>query len=185
MANNTRIKINEHLLKLDIYKYAQNFSERVAVEASRSISNFAQTALTIYYGSYSPEIYVRTGQLANNSYFPFVQKVKNEYQGGIIIDTANVNYPEHGPNITTDEIVAWSWTQGFHGVYYGNKEYMYNGTKKRNLYETYGYGYIIGNPDIKPYDWIRKNVYNKKFIEEVAVSAKNFARKQRYNVLHF
>jgi hypothetical protein len=185
MANNTRIKINERLLKLDIYKYAQNFSERVAVEASRSISNFAQTAIAIYYGGYSPFNYIRTGQLANDSYSPFVKKVKNEYQGGIIIDTSNVNYPSHGPNVSTDEIVPWSWTQGFHGVYYGNKESMYNGTEKINLYNSYGHGYIMGKPDIKPYDWVRKNIYNKKFIEKMAISAKDFARKQTYNVLHF
>lgn len=182
MANNTRVKINEHLLKLDIYNYAQHFSKKVATEASRNISNFAQTAIAIYYGGYSPYNYIRTGQLANDSYYPFIQKVGTEYQGGIIIDTANVNYPEHGANVTTDEIVAWSWTQGFHGVYLGKRENIYEGTEKVKLN---GYGYIMGNPDIQPYAWVRKNIYNKKFIEKMATNAKNFARKQKYNILYF
>lgn len=167
MANNIIVKINEHLIISDLYTFARNFTTKTTELASYKINEFAKQAIAKYYGGYSPDFYVRTGQLRDNSFKPFIDSVGTHYRGGIEINTSWVDYLRHGSGVTTDEIVAWSWTQGYHGI------------------RTDTQKYIMGKPDIKPFQWVSAQVYDKKFKNAIIREASNFAKKSKYNILNF
>ena len=43
----------------------------------------------------------------------------------------------------------------------------------------------MGKPDIKPFQWVSAQVYDKKFKNAIIREASNFAKKGKYNILNF
>ena len=100
----------------DCEKYANTYVEAGATEACEKIVDFTKQAIAVFYGSYSPKIYDREGNIRDNSYEPILEISGESGKGGVRLSPDNMHeYWHHGKKGTTENIYTWVMHGGFHG----------------------------------------------------------------------
>ena len=113
------VKVNTKGLEEDILKYMKTFSEAYAKEGSKQITKKAKSCIEMFYSDYTPKYYVRTYDLKNNSYVPYLHNNGKAYYGGVRI-TADFMSPYYSGGImshayTEPITVAQLAWHGWHG----------------------------------------------------------------------
>lgn len=90
MADNIKISIDKGLLD-DLDKYAKAIAKECAVSVRDELYFTMQSAMAYFYGSYTPIVYKRTGNM-DNSYKKYYKNPHgNIYYGGVQIDPAFID----------------------------------------------------------------------------------------------
>lgn len=126
--------------------------QHAAKEIGEEIQDIYETAITKFYGSYSPRMYKRTYSLYEGAkgvggYGVFQKRIsKYNYDCGITVDPSNyssdpyVKDPPHGLEMTVENVFERSFAKGIHGFTSKERSKM-NADKRKG-----DYGYLKQAP---------------------------------------
>ena len=167
--------MNEKAITKDIEKFAKTCALTIIQEAAKSIKKFAYEQMVDYYDEYDPRIYVRTNQMKDSSYKPFIIITGTTYEGGVIINSSHTNHSrgkrKNGEEYTEEEVYDDVWIKGIHG------------------WEFVGYGdsahwrEINGLPD--RINRLKRKAYSRDFKRELLSKGFEKAKAQSYSILKF
>lgn len=111
----------------DYVKAASLFLKGTSEYIKKELTKQANKEITRFYNDYSPKVYERTHNLMNNSYYGYINKIKNfTYEAGTKIDPSHMDpyysriysFLTHEPHelVGAKEAVTYqSWIYGQHG----------------------------------------------------------------------
>ena len=146
----------------DSKKYAETYVRAGATEAKNQIVEFTKMALDIFYGSYTPKVYDREGNIKDNSYEPILEISGESGRGGVSLSSSGmheywkIGHWKDGTPVTTEDVFQWVMFGGWHG----------------NAAQTKA-----------PYDIIEKFAKGASFANYIRKYAENAARKESYKIL--
>ena len=107
-------------LKADLQKYMKTWASTVAHVASEGLVEETKNALEEFYGSYDPVQYLRTNNILNNSYAPYLKNNGKTYYGGVELSGSRMfEYP--APHQWSNErIFNAVMFSGLHGVHFAS-----------------------------------------------------------------
>ncbi len=172
---NSDVIMNEKAITKDIEKFARTCALTIIQEAAKSIKKFAYEQMVDYYDEYDPRIYVRTNQMKNSSYKPFITITGKTYEGGVIINSSHTNHikgkRKNGEEYTEEEVYDDVWIKGIHGwelVGYGDNAYWRE---------------ISGLPD--RINRLKRKAYSRDFKRKLLSKGFEKAKSQSYSILKF
>ncbi len=185
---NSDVIMNEKGLEKDIKKFAETCAITIVEEAAKLIKKFAYNQMIGYYSEYDPRIYIRTDQMKNTSYKPFVITKGNVYEGGVIINSSNTNHRRgyyvtdenkrgsgdinlREPSIKEEYIYDNVWIKGSHGW------------EKVGYGENTGWHEIQGTPD--RINKLKRAAYSKEVKNKLLAEGMRKAKSQSYSILNF
>lgn len=106
--------VNIAALQADVKKFLRTYAQSFGQEAARIGPEVAKTAISSFYGAYSPKYYYRTGNLLNNSYQRYYKDNGTTIYGGVRISSANMN--SYGDKCwNAFQVASATWRSGLHG----------------------------------------------------------------------
>lgn len=172
---NSEVIMNDKAITKDIEKFARTCAMTIIQEAAKSIKKFAYEQMVDYYDEYDPRIYVRTNQMKDSSYKPFITITGKMYEGGVIINSSHTNHSrgtrKNGEEYTEEEVYDNVWIKGIHGwefVGYGDNAYWRE---------------ISGLPD--RINRLKRKVYSRDFKRSLLNKGFEKAKSQSYSILKF
>ncbi len=184
--NNTIEGVTDKDLESDIKLIKETFCQTVTEKAVKRIFKFAQQEMREYYKEFNPpEVYVRTGDMQNNSFKEYRQTKGNIYQGGIEIDSSFTKhyggFLKEGeltePGLTEEEIYTSVWDLGLHGR---TKTYIHSGD---HYVTDETFKYKQGKPH--RFNRISQKASTQEFLNTLEHAGLSAVTKQKYSVLKF
>ena len=163
--------VNQDDLREDLEKYMKAFAVAYCKEGMRRITEMAHCAMREFYNDYTPKYYKRTNNLydpekeglKNGSIIPYYHDNKKRIYGGVRISSKNMTPYQPGTAWETDAAdVAWFAWHGYHG------------------HPLRG---ITMSPS--PLEIVKKNMSDKKFLDEVTKYATKQAKSLTYKTFNF
>lgn len=109
--------VNIAALQADVKKFLRTYAQSFGQEAARIGPEIAKTAISSFYGAYSPKYYARTENLLNNSYQRYYKDNGTTIYGGVRISSANMN--SYGDKCwSASQVANATWKRGLHGKVY-------------------------------------------------------------------
>lgn len=106
--------VNIAALQADVKKFLRTYAQSFGQEAARIGPEVAKTAISSFYGAYSPKYYDRTENLLNNSYQRYYKDNGTTIYGGVRISSANMN--SYGDKCwSASQVANATWRSGLHG----------------------------------------------------------------------
>lgn len=107
------LEFREAELRSDLLLYMVSRCRGTAKAAADSGEAIAAQALSMFYGSYSPKFYNRTGNLTS-SYSRYYKDNGSVVYGGVRIHSDNMSEYTHG-SYSSHKVASITWLNGAHG----------------------------------------------------------------------